>query len=37
LDHEYLSIDGLKTFTEASAKLILGDVSPAITEKRVWL
>ena len=34
LDHEYLPIDGLKSFTEASAKLILGNDSPAISEKR---
>jgi hypothetical protein len=35
LDHEYLSIDGLKTFTEASVRLILGADSPAIKEQRV--
>lgn len=35
LDHEYLPIDGLLTFTEASARLILGDDSPAISENRV--
>jgi aspartate aminotransferase len=35
LDHEYLPIDGLKAFTEASAKLILGKNSPATAEKRV--
>jgi aspartate aminotransferase len=35
LDHEYLPIDGLLTFTEASARLILGDGSPAISENRV--
>lgn len=34
LDHEYLSIDGLKSFTEASARLILGKDSPAMTQKR---
>lgn len=34
LDHEYLPIDGLKTFTEASARLILGKDSPAILGKR---
>ncbi len=37
LDHEYLPIDGLKAFTGASAKLILGADSPAIAEKRVCL
>jgi aspartate aminotransferase len=35
LDHEYLPIDGTPQFTQASAKLILGDNSPAISEKRV--
>lgn len=35
LDHEYLPIDGLATFTEASAKLVLGFSSPAILENRV--
>jgi aspartate aminotransferase len=35
LDHEYLSIDGLKTFTDSSAKLILGATSPALSAKRV--
>ncbi len=35
LDHEYLSIDGLKSFTEASIRLMLGDESPAIKESRV--
>ncbi|KAJ3011473.1 Aspartate aminotransferase, cytoplasmic [Thoreauomyces humboldtii] len=34
LDHEYLPIDGLRTFTDASAKLILGKTSPAVTENR---
>ncbi|KAI9204690.1 pyridoxal phosphate-dependent transferase [Polychytrium aggregatum] len=34
LDHEYLPIAGLKSFTDASVKLILGDSSPAILEKR---
>ncbi|KAI9105747.1 pyridoxal phosphate-dependent transferase [Phlyctochytrium arcticum] len=33
-DHEYLPIDGLKSFTDASAKLIFGAQSPAIVEKR---
>ncbi|KAI9017486.1 pyridoxal phosphate-dependent transferase [Gaertneriomyces semiglobifer] len=31
LDHEYIPIDGIRTFTDASAKLILGKHSPAIT------
>lgn len=35
LDHEYLPIDGLKSFTDASAALILGKDSPAIKEGRV--
>lgn len=35
LDHEYLPIDGTPQFTQASAKLILGENSAAISEKRV--
>jgi aspartate aminotransferase len=34
LNHEYLPIAGLATFTSAAAKLILGSDSPALTEKR---
>ncbi|KAJ3095709.1 Aspartate aminotransferase [Phlyctochytrium planicorne] len=34
LDHEYLPIDGLRSFTDASARLILGADSPAIHQKR---
>jgi len=34
LDHEYLPIGGLPAFTQASAKLVLGEDSPAIKEKR---
>ncbi|ORY53027.1 PLP-dependent transferase [Rhizoclosmatium globosum] len=34
LNHEYLAIDGLRTFTDASAKMILGADSRAIKEKR---
>ncbi|TVY57327.1 Aspartate aminotransferase [Lachnellula suecica] len=34
LNHEYLPIAGLATFTSAAAKLILGASSPALTEKR---
>ncbi|KAF2002233.1 PLP-dependent transferase [Amniculicola lignicola CBS 123094] len=34
LNHEYLPIAGLAAFTSASQKLILGDESPAILEKR---
>jgi len=34
LNHEYLPIAGLATFTSAAAKLILGADSPALTEKR---
>ena len=37
LDHEYLPIDGLAEFTEASARLVLGKDSPAIKEGRVSL
>lgn len=35
MDHEYLPIDGLPSFTEASARLVLGSDSPAISENRV--
>jgi len=35
LNHEYLPIAGLAAFTSASQKLILGEDSPAIKEKRV--
>ena len=35
MNHEYLSIDGIRSFTDASAKLILGADSPAIASKRV--
>lgn len=34
MNHEYLGIDGLPAFTSASARLILGEQSPAITEGR---
>ncbi|KAJ3071129.1 Aspartate aminotransferase, cytoplasmic [Podochytrium sp. JEL0797] len=34
LNHEYLAIDGLRSFTDASAKMILGAESSAIKEKR---
>ena len=34
MNHEYLPIAGLATFTSAAAKLILGASSPALTEKR---
>jgi aspartate aminotransferase len=34
LNHEYLPIAGLATFTSAAAKLILGADSPALAEKR---
>ena len=34
LNHEYLPIAGLATFTSAAAKLILGASSPALSEKR---
>ena len=35
LNHEYLPLDGLKAFTEASSRLVLGSDSPAITQNRV--
>lgn len=35
LDHEYLPITGLVSFTSGAAKLILGQASPAIQEQRV--
>ncbi|KAF7724992.1 Aspartate aminotransferase, cytoplasmic [Apophysomyces ossiformis] len=35
LDHEYLPIAGLPSYTGAAAKLILGENSPAIQENRV--
>jgi len=35
LDHEYLPITGLPEFTSAAARLILGDDSTAIAERRV--
>ena len=34
LDHEYLPIDGLKSFTEASIRLMLGPDSSAIAQHR---
>ncbi|KAI8897834.1 pyridoxal phosphate-dependent transferase [Globomyces pollinis-pini] len=34
LDHEYLAIDGLKGFTEASIRLMLGNHSAALADKR---
>ena len=34
MNHEYLPIAGLATFTSAAAKLILGADSPALSEKR---
>ena len=37
LNHEYLPIAGLADFTNAAQKLILGEESPAIKEKRVGL
>lgn len=35
LDHEYLGITGLTSFTEASAKLMFGKDSKALNEKRI--
>lgn len=37
LDHEYLPIDGLKSFTEAASKLVLGNDSSVLSQNRVWL
>ena len=35
VNHEYLPIAGLAEYTAAAQKLILGEDSPAIKEKRV--
>jgi aspartate aminotransferase len=35
MDHEYLSIEGLQSFTDASARFILGKDSPVVQDKRV--
>lgn len=35
VDHEYLSIDGLSSFTTASARFVLGSSSRALQEERV--
>lgn len=35
LNHEYLPLDGLRSFTDSATKLLLGDSSPAITQDRV--
>ena len=35
LNHEYLSIDGLKEFCTVATKLILGADSPALVQNRV--
>lgn len=37
LNHEYLPIDGLESFTDAACKLALGPDSPAIVESRVCI
>ena len=37
LNHEYLSIDGLKSFCDAASRLLLGNDSPALVENRVGL
>lgn len=37
LDHEYLPIGGLASFTSAAQRLILGADSPVIKENRVCL
>ena len=34
-NHEYLPMEGLKTFTDAVVKLVLGANSPVIKENRV--
>ena len=35
LNHEYLPLDGLRAFTDAAAKMLLGDSCSAITQNRV--
>lgn len=35
LNHEYLPIDGLKSFTESATRLVLGSNSPAVIQNRV--
>ena len=35
LNHEYLPLDGLRAFTDAASRLLLGDSSLAITQNRV--
>lgn len=35
LNHEYLPLDGLKAFTEACTRFLLGESSLAITQNRV--
>jgi aspartate aminotransferase len=34
-DHEYLSITGLPAFTNAAQKLVFGEGSEAVKEKRI--
>lgn len=34
LNHEYLSIEGLQSFTDSSARFILGNDSAVIAQKR---
>lgn len=35
LNHEYLPLDGLRAFTDAASKMLLGDSNSAITQDRV--
>ena len=35
MNHEYLALDGLRSFLDLSSKLILGDSSLAISQDRV--
>ena len=35
LNHEYLPLDGMRAFTDASSKLLLGESSQAIIANRV--
>ena len=35
LNHEYLEIDGMRAFSDAASKLVLGADSPALAENRV--
>ena len=34
LNHEYLSIDGLRAFTDAACRMLLGNDNPALVANR---